>query len=883
MKHLSVLLAALFCLAYAHAEGNSNNYTFTVKRSVAQETASVCSIHDNVALSHLSATSSGSVGQAMSDGLVKLWAIQYTSGKYYGTTTYGTYGWMFNAKGVVVSTDSKAVVYSQFDADASAFNITCAEDAVSEGDTVVFQEAFVNSNTADTLVYQFNVVITAATESVASDEPAYIHRADIMDGLLAYPYVQRGDEEGEYTYYLQVEEGERATFGLRAMNEGDNVRFSVKDASGNTLKYTNANDFVIDSATTADAGYYTITARITPEGGTFSSQTFFYVLDVQTDAGANYDWSANTPYWSYDFRDEYPDGFEAPTQVLNPYGSLLEGYMADGWWCVQWGANRRTIVRDTALVLMLDKFNEDFAYIRDEMGWPPDKRARNGYYSTVVYYGSGLSDGADTTATGGWQGADYYNGESWPMVLASYYPIYSFDPSCPYSDAESQQEAMIHEGIHAVFADMDGVKNAAWFHEGGNTWLQSAMATKRSGEYGTPGFLDACPFIAPFMPIECYSGWLQDGSFGGPSAEGVNLYNDEGTQLCTWKNLLGGTQYGNGFAIFLGEAIGQGSIPWIWRYCKNRVLDGIADGNSDEGIEGIGEAAIRSLILQYRAKQATFDIGGWATGYRGIVDAYFGVTVEEEYEPYWIDCDPYTLTPYVEPVLNDADGWLAPDTITNPGWSGANIIPIHVNSLSCSVFFRPEDTQMRAQLCYRTKSGDCYYSQPALCGELSLSWTTANQPANNVVFLVVANTDYEYEGEETRTKHYDYRVKLGDGAVAVADKDIRWYFYEQTLTDTDYETAISSVTADDTTEGSEGTIRIVSSLLRGGGSVQLDLGSIPAEEVTARLVGLSGVVVSSQQVSPQGTVQLPDNLNRGLYVLTLHYDGNTYAQKMYVQ
>ena len=880
MKHLLTLTLALLAALTVSAEGTTT-YTFTIERTTDQTSASSCTIHDNVALSALNCTYQ-TIEEALDDGAISLVAIQGSTGKTYSSYTNGTYGWTFNASGVVVTSTSKTYISTLFDGD-DTFSITHNEDKVSEGTTYTVREAFINSSTADTLVYRFDITI-GSSSSVSSDEPSYIHRADISDEWLAKPFVKRNDTDSAYTYYLQVEPGDQATISLRPYDEDDVIRFSVKDNDGNTLKYTNASDYVIDSVTTDDAGYYTITARITPSGGSYTTQTMMFVLDVQTNPGEQYDWSENTPYWSYDFRDEYPDGFDEPTQVLNPYGSLLAGYMADGWWCVQWGANRRVIIQDTALVLMLDKFNEDFAYIRDEMGWPPDKRARNGYYSTVVYYGSGLSDGADTTATGGWQGADYYNGESWPMVLASYYPIYCFDPSCPYSDAESQQDAMIHEGIHAVFADMDGVKNAAWFHEGGNTWLQSAMETKRSGEYGTPGFLDACPFIAPFMPIECYSGWLQDGSFGGPSAEGVNLYNDEGTQLCTWKNLLGGTQYGNGFAIFLGEAVGQGSIPWIWRYCKNRVLDGIADGNSDEGVEGIGEAAIRNLIMQYRSKQATFDIGGWATGYRAICDAYFGVTVEEEYEPYWIDCDPYTLTPYVELTANDDEGWLAPDTITNPGWSGANIIPIHVEGTSCTVTFRPEDTNMRAQLCFRTKSGDCYYSQPALCGDLSLSWGTTShtKPANDVIFLVVCNTDYEYEGEETRTKHYDYRVKLGDGANAVASKDIRWYFYENTLVDEDYETGISQVSADNS-DSSEGTIRILSSTLRPGGDLQLDLSGINAEDIVAHLVGVSGVVIDEQQVSQDGTISIPASLPRGLYVLSLNYNGQVASQKVFVQ
>jgi hypothetical protein len=77
------------------------------------------------------------------------------------------------------------------------------------------------------------------------------------------------------------------------------------------------------------------------------------------------------------------------------------------------------------------------------------------------------------------------------------------------------------------------------------------------------------------MPIECYSGWLQDGSFGGPSAEGVNKF--EGSQqICTWRNLLGGVQYSNVFPVFLGMTLGHGSIAWIWRNCESRVLEGMA-------------------------------------------------------------------------------------------------------------------------------------------------------------------------------------------------------------------------------------------------------------------------------------------------------------------
>ncbi len=68
------------------------------------------------------------------------------------------------------------------------------------------------------------------------------------------------------------------------------------------------------------------------------------------------------------------------------------------------------------------------------MGWPPDLRAKNGFKSAVYLYGSGLcTDDADNTALGGWQGAINYDGTSWPMILASYYPVFAFDPDFPNS------------------------------------------------------------------------------------------------------------------------------------------------------------------------------------------------------------------------------------------------------------------------------------------------------------------------------------------------------------------------------------------------------------------------------------------------------------------
>lgn len=872
----------------AWANNSYTTYTFDIGRTAGQTEASQCPLQSSVLMSHLGV--SGSLTSALASSTIKTFGVQLSSGKFYAAYTNGSYGYTFTNKGIVTKKDASAAAIrtqAYLGAGQERLDITTVDKNLAEGQTYTVKQAFVNPTTADTVVYAFNIVM-GATAYVKSNVPAFIHRADKKDAWLARPYMRQNEQEPVYDNCLQVNAGDQVTLGMRAKNEGESVKFSIISPSGKTLKYTNDKDYVLAAVEPEDAGAYTVKSRLTMADGKFKSETYTFILDVQTNQGAFYDWKAETPYWSYDFRDEYPNGFPTPTKVHTFYkknGQKANQEVGE-WWSAFWGDDLNSEVdqnNKNAFTNMMKKYDKDFAYIRDEMGWPPDINARKGYKSFVYVFGSGLAnDNTPKTEKGGYQSMTSADGSSWPCVWASYYPVSRFrdDADSKWSDGDYQREAMIHEGIHAIFADMNGVKNSAWFHEGGNTWLQSAMNSKRDNVYGTPGFLDACPFIAPFMPIECYSGWLQDGSFGGPSAEGVDMYNSEGEKICTWRSLLGGTQYGNGFAIFLGEAIGQGTIPWIWRYCKNRVLEGIADGNKAENIPGIGDEGMRKLIMQYRAKQATFDIGGFANGYRAVMDGNFGGTTKPEWEPYWINVAPFKLTPYQQLTVNDAEGWLAPDTITNPGWSGGNILPIHVGNNGCEIYFRPEDANMRAQLCYRTKSGERYYSQPVLCGKLKLSWDESNKPANGVVFCVVANTDYRYINDATRKKHYDYRIKLGEGALAPASKDIRWYFYEKNLKDNDFETGINSTP---TAEAKDGHIRLLSTTLHGGSTVQFDLGSTDPTTVTAHLVGASGIVIDEQKLSSDSSIQLPSNLRKGMYILSLHVNGKITSSKIFVE
>jgi hypothetical protein len=477
--------------------------------------------------------------------------------------------------------------------------------------------------------------------------------------------------------------------------------------------------------------------------------------------GEPYTWPAYSPNIRYNFKDEFPS-LPVPTQILNDCPQVV-GTTSSQWWAFRWGPNKNSLVTDNAVVPMLARMNTDFAYFRDQMGWPPDLRAKRGYRSCVYLYGSGLcTDNAPNTALGGWQSAIYYNGTSWPMVLASYYPVYSYDPACTFSDREFQKGAMVHEGIHSLLADLPGVKQSAWFHEGGNVWLQQTADARRSNNFSSMGDLNGTDFIAPFMPIECYSGWLQDDSFGGPSAEGVNMFNGN-QQICTWRTYLGGHQYSSSFPTFLGNTLGDGAVPWIWRNAPNRVLEGIASG--------IGAGQMRRLITEYRAKQALVDFGPWKNAILALLNAHFGQSIGAEWQPSWLNPAPWIATPYAKTTNNN--GLLTPEARTLPGWSGANQIPLRVTGNMVTVNFEPIGANMTCQLVYRTTSGTPVYSQYVSSGACSLRLD--QPPANGVVIAVITNTDYIYNGEATRKAHYDYRLRLVTGVTGTADINTKWY------------------------------------------------------------------------------------------------------------
>ena len=582
----------------------------------------------------------------------------------------------------------------------------------------------------------------------------------------------------------------------------------------------------------------------------------------------SWEWPAYNPTIDQDFSEEIAN-LQMPTQDLTDCDNI-EGTISDRWWSFVYGPNKREEITDAAVYPMLERLNTDFAYLRNEMGWPADRRNRNGYRSAVYLYGSGLcTDNADNTATGGWMGSTWYNGQSWPMILASYYPVYSFDPNCPYAqwDKNTQMYNMVHEGIHALFVSMPGCTSASWFHEAANTWLQQNMEAQRTSDYSTTGYLNTTTYLAPFMPIECYRGWLQDGSFGGPAIEGVYRTNNSGEVLCTWRNLLGGNQYGNSFPTFLAQTLGDGSIKWIWQNSTGRVLDAIGTG--------LGDKQVRKLIMEYRAKQALLDMQKWTGALKNALNSFAGTTITAENEPKWIDCDPWIATPYAKTTLDEATQILSPEYRTTPGWSGANQIPLNVTGSTVGetviVDFMPIDENMTCQLCYRDTNGNPVYGKPVSAGKCGIKLETL--PANNVVIAVITNTDYIYYGEETRTKHYDYRLKLVSGVAKTANTQKKWFYYDAPIVDDPVATSIEKT--DDLNSNT-----ITPRLLAYNVS-DYQLVDLSEQENTVKIFSLTGTCVFTDTFNNSNYIVEADVLpSKGMYLLIVTSANQKFCYKI---
>ena len=465
----------------------------------------------------------------------------------------------------------------------------------------------------------------------------------------------------------------------------------------------------------------------------------------------------------YDFLQDYTMP-EMPTKNMTGVVKGEAWRYDDGWFTFVQGKKANSLVKEkeASAKAMLNQLNEDFAYLRDEMGWLPDRNAMEGYRSAVYLYGSGLdTDNEPNTATGGWQGSVYWNGKEYPMLLLSYYPVYCFDPACKYSDKDYHTYNVTHEGIHCIFSSRPGGKKISWFHEGCDVWLQRALNIRR----GTValadiefGWLASGTALAPFIPIECYGGWKSDGTWGPPDWMDTSSGDN--------RKILGGVQYSEIFPSFLEISLGDGSIKWIWENCKGYLLDAL--------VAPMGDDQVQRMILEFRSRVCLLDLGIYSNALKKISNSYFGQKVESEGSH---KCDPWNLTPYVETSADD-EGWLVPEERTLPGWTGANIIPLKVSGESVTVAFDPlDEPDMVCQLCWRTTDGAPVYAEAFEGGECTVSLKDKT-PANGVIFAVVCNRTYKYTSA-LRKKHFAFKIKA-EGAEPASTKT-KWFNYDQKL------------------------------------------------------------------------------------------------------
>jgi hypothetical protein len=454
-----------------------------------------------------------------------------------------------------------------------------------------------------------------------------------------------------------------------------------------------------------------------------------------------YVWPAYDPDLNWTF-----EGTDVDPSTLDVYqgcnANLVAGTTTSGWWSFIWGHDRNPRITDAQIQQVLDGLNEDMAYIRDVMGWPPDPMPQAGFFSSVYLFGSGLcTDDAPNTEQGGWQS----NIGPYPMVLLSWAPVVNYD-----------RGGITHEAIHAMVKGTPGGNNKAhWFNEGGNTWIQMQLGARRDGRYGV-GFLDGTPFVAPHQPIESYSGWLLDGSFGGPDAQGVGD--------CNWRTYLGGTQYNSILSHFLALYVSEGANAWVWQQRNPRyILETLASG--------LGEAQTRRLVMEYRARQALVDFGPWRDSIinQGINNSW-GDTLNRECGTGANPPD-YLATAYAPTTTSGST--ITPDDYTLPGWTGANQIPLNVSGSEVRLNFNPEGANMRMQIAYWAEDGTAVYSQPTESGQLCLRLD--KPPKDGVVIAVVSNTDYIYEGDATRQAKYDYSIEMVQGATSTADRETKWF------------------------------------------------------------------------------------------------------------
>ena len=450
-KLLLTSLLAVTCPLLSQA-GSRVDYHVNVTRDVSRdaENPSVVRTSVNALVEAFNRSSEEAFEKGLSSGTIRFVAKQGQTTSVYNTPTYGSYGHWFTARGIACAATSKSrCVACKYD--SGYFYIVHNTAKAFEGDAYTFTQMFIQD--ADTVAYEFHVTI-GAYESYDSDQPEYEekieHRADIQDAWPITPLMKQNDRAYLRQNYIQVNAGDDVTFFADYDTTLYNsVMLKISDRTGKQLRAYKKTAYTLNAVEKNHAGYYTVTVRMADKDGKVKVTNCLYFLDVlDQPLGSPFTWDGIVPQFSHDWKSDakYNYGvYNKPTKNLGDVAATDRSNKpvnrVDGeWWTCVWGSNlnKEAGAYDSEEVRkaaenMMKKYDTDFAYIRDYMGWPPDLRARNGYRSLVYIFGSGLrNDDTANTEQGGYQSAIWYSDSetgistNWPCVWASYYPFSRF-------------------------------------------------------------------------------------------------------------------------------------------------------------------------------------------------------------------------------------------------------------------------------------------------------------------------------------------------------------------------------------------------------------------------------------------------------------------------
>jgi hypothetical protein len=169
------------------------------------------------------------------------------------------------------------------------------------------------------------------------------------------------------------------------------------------------------------------------------------------------------------------------------------------------------------------------------------------------------------------------------------------------------------------------------------------------------------------------------------------------------------------------------------------------------------------------------------------------------------------------------------------------------------------------------------------------------------VFAVICNTDYIYEGEATRTAHFDYRLQLGTGVTGTASITSKWYKGPSIGAKSDNSSVstfdISKFCSQgveklilaeknnvDLEESIAGDIYMYPNPLNVNGILHVKLDETNNENSTIQISNILGKVVFSE-VTCENDIEINtmDLLKSGLYIVTIKNTKNSKTFKLLVE